>query len=140
MTTPTLAQAIAKLKTQEEHRLIHGGECSFGNSGYAYNEGYDHYYCSCGKCLGAFRNDSDALLKLNEHVKALNDKLMRALVEALSVATSRIESQPHHVRCHLLKDRPFSEKARLEFDTKGCDCWKAQTLAEISEKIAGVTK
>jgi hypothetical protein len=49
-------------------KLIHGEYCCYGNSSYGYSEGYDWYYCSCGKWKRAFNKLTDAQLSHYNHV------------------------------------------------------------------------
>ncbi len=50
-----------------EHRLIHGAECCYGNSGHSFETGFDFFYCTCGKWRGEYQGERAAAIAHQTH-------------------------------------------------------------------------
>jgi hypothetical protein len=51
------------------HGFIRGTECSIGNSGIPYNEGFNYYSCACGKWRSACKGDKEGRRAYSIHLE-----------------------------------------------------------------------
>lgn len=64
---------------------------------------------------------------------ALSRTFAPKAARALTGLKALIDARPHERQCHLLSHYPFGDKARAEWEAKGCNCWKSEVAAILAE-------